>query len=174
MKFLKRFIQIVTGLLLIFFSIGLFLPEFSYQSSITVNRSAEDAFTVFTDTSKAKDWLPGFKGFETIKGEPTQVGSQWYLIVEHEGKTMKMIETLKEFEANKLYRFDLDNEVMVADVTITFTEQGQQTHIDATTLVKGKGLLWKSLLPLAKSSMAEQDQLAYNKLKKLIENSNTK
>ncbi|MEE4246509.1 MAG: SRPBCC family protein [Kangiellaceae bacterium] len=171
MKILLRIAQVITAIILVFFSIGLFVNEFSYQTETVVDASPEQSFQVFSDPTLTSQWLTGFIKFEPIKGQPYTVDSQWKLFIESNGEVMEMTETVTAIILNKQFSFILDNDVMLVDVDITFTAQGGQTLIVSNNKVNGKGLFWKSMLFLSKPFITAQNNVAYQKLAKLIEKS---
>ncbi|MCG8605812.1 SRPBCC family protein [bacterium] len=172
MKILKWLLGILAALAVVFFLIGVFVPSFSYETQIVVDRPVEHAFAVFTDESKMGDWMTGFKSIETISGNPNEVGSQYRVIIEENGEEMEMIETVTAFEKNKLFAFKLLNDLMYVDAEIKFSEEMGKTKITSSNQVEGRNILWKSMLPLFKSSLESRSQQVYENLKQLIEKTN--
>ena len=80
-----------------------------------------------------------------------------------------MTEEMTAFKEYEQFAFRLDNDVLNTDVDIRFTPNGTGTHIKASNTAKGKNMLWRSLFVLMKSSFAQNDQNAYNQLKKVVE-----
>jgi hypothetical protein len=131
MKILKWLLGILAVLAVAFFLIGVFIPTFTYETQIVVDRPTEHAFAVFADESKLADWMTGFKSIETISGYANEIGSQYRLIFEEEGEVMEMIETVTAFEQNKLFAVKLVNDLMYVDTEIEFTEEMGKTKIAA-------------------------------------------
>ena len=169
MRVIKIIVGIIAAAVVAFFLIGVFMPQFSYESRVLVNAPVEKSFQVFINPEKASEWITGFKRFEPIRGEPLQEGSKWKLIIEQGGETFEIIEELTEYRQNEKYAFDLTNDVMLAKVDIRFHAHGDQSEIVATTKVHGANPFWRSLLPLFKSTMSSHAQSDYEKLKRVIE-----
>ena len=95
MKKVLRFIVIgIFALAVLFFSLGLFIPTFSFDNVVEVNKPIEKTFAEFNDVSNMYKWIPGFQFIEPISGWPNEVGSKWKLVVKQEGKRMELIETM--------------------------------------------------------------------------------
>ena len=95
MKKVFRYIAIgIFALAIIFFSLGLFIPAFSFDNVVEVNRPVEKAFAEFNDVSNMYKWTPGFQFIEPISGWPNEVGSKWKLVVKEEEERIELIETI--------------------------------------------------------------------------------
>jgi len=169
MTFLKYALGLVAILSVVFLLIGALVPTFSYESRIIVDAPREHSFAVFSDETRMGDWLSHFKSIELVSGAPNEVGSEYRLVIVEKGEKMVMTETVKAFDENEFYAFELDNDVMLADVEIRFSGDETSTEIVATTKVNGKNFLWRSILPLFKSMMTQRAQHDYDKLKHVIE-----
>ncbi len=169
MKALKYSLGFLAFLALLFLLIGFIIPTFSYETSVEVASSREHAFTVFIDETRTADWLTGLRSIELISGSPREIGSKYRLVIVDRGEEMVMTEELTAFDENEFYAFKLDNDVMLADAEIRFAGDEAGTRIVSKTAVEGKGIFWRSLLPLFKSMMVKRSQEDYNKLKRVIE-----
>ena len=85
-RLISKVIGVVVVLFLIFLSIGLMFPSFSYTSKVEVHSTVEHSWEIFTDERYMKEWFPGFQRMEKISGEPLTVGSKWKLITKEDGK----------------------------------------------------------------------------------------
>ncbi|RMI19684.1 MAG: hypothetical protein D6681_02775 [Calditrichaeota bacterium] len=169
-KFLRYPLIVLAVLIVGFLLIGVFVPEFSYENRLVINAPVEKAFAVFIDTSYTRRWLSGFKRFEHIQGEPLQPGSKWRLIIEEQGEVFELTEEMTDYRENERFAFVLEADVLTSEVTIRFQPlDSTRCEMIATTRVRGKGMLWKSLLPLFKSGMQSHAQRDYEKLKGLME-----
>lgn len=169
MKILVRIVQVITALILIFFSIGMFIEEFEYRTETLVNADTSTAFKVFSNPDNASEWLPGFVRFENVKGEPMTEGSQWKMILAQNGEELEMLETVKTIKPNEQFSFLLEHDIMETDVDVFFEVRDGKTVIRSINKVRGNGLFWRSLLPLMKSMMQNQASESYEKLATLIE-----
>lgn len=173
MKKVLRFIVIgIFALAVLFFSLGLFIPTFSFDNVVEVNKPIEKTFAEFNDVSNMYKWIPGFQFIEPISGWPNEVGSKWKLVVKQEGKRMELIETMTACKENEVFAFNLSNEMMSNDIEIVFTSKGQRTLITAHNKVSGKNIFWKSLFVVSKSYFKNVQQKSYEKLKIVIEEKN--
>jgi Polyketide cyclase / dehydrase and lipid transport len=65
-----------------------------YSVSIDINAPLQEVVARFDDPEKMKEWMTGLVRFETIEGEPGQVGSKAKLVFKMGKRDMEMIETI--------------------------------------------------------------------------------
>jgi hypothetical protein len=171
-KFLKYLLLMLVALVVIFFSLGLFVPSFSYDNVIEVNKPADKAFYSFYNLGNMSKWIPGFQYIEPLSGFPDEVGSKLKMVLVQDGKKYIMIETMTAFKENEVFAFTLVNEVFTSDVEILFQGHGNTTTIIAHSKVKGKNIFWRALLLLSRPHIKSSQQQAYDKLKEVIETGN--
>lgn len=169
MKILKFVLGAVIGFAIVFFSVGIFAPSFTYENKVEVNAPVEKAWAIFTDESRMGDWLTGFQSIETISGNPGEVGCKYRVVFIENGEEMVMTEEVTAFQENEIFAFTLDADPLISDVEVKFTGDESKTEIIATNHVEGKNLLWKSTLRLMKFMIANRGQEQYDKLKEIIE-----
>lgn len=134
-----------------------------------VNAPLEKTFTLFNDTTKMKQWMPGFVSITNISGQPNTVGSKWKLVLEQDGQLFEMTETMTAFKQNEQFAFLLENEVLSNECTISFKPNDNQTEIISDNVVHGNNMLWKSAFFFFKDYFRETGQTTYDNLKKMIE-----
>ena len=78
---------------------------------------------------------------------------------------MVIMEEVTAFQENELFAFTLDAYPLISDVEVKFTGDESKTEITATNHVEGKNLLWKGMLRIMKSMLANRWQEQYDKLK---------
>ena len=170
MKILKYVLGFIAILVIAFFAMGIFIPEINYSTEVEVNKPLKEAWAVFQDDSKTADWVEGMKSIELIEGTEGEVGAKYKLVIEQDEEVMEMTETITALKAEKMLGLAFDSDVMNSDVAMHFTAKDENTTlIKADSDVRGKGIFWKSLLALSKSSMASHDAKMYGNLKTLIE-----
>jgi hypothetical protein len=98
MKYLKYLLGILLLLVILFFAIGMITPSVSYESEVTVNKSADEAWAVMSDESKMSQWISGFKRTEPVSGEPNTIGAVSKVYVEDNGEEIVMEETVTNFK----------------------------------------------------------------------------
>ena len=168
MKILKYAGIALVAILVLFLSVGLFIPRFEYSAGVLVNAAPEKCWTIMNDTTKMKKWIPGFVSFTLVNGEYLQAGST-YEIVLNQDKVYRMQETLKEVNPPQWAAFELHNEVMKSEYGFRLTVNASQTEIQAQYAVTGNNLIWRSILLLSKSYLQKNTQEQLNSLKAEIE-----
>lgn len=173
MKIVKKvlLVLVVAIILLaaVFFIIGILNPSYAYQTSVEVNKPRDQVWKLFTDESKAGEWLEGFKGFETVSGAPGKEGSVFRLTITKDGQDFIMTETMTTIRPPEHYAFTLENDVLSNVVDFRFAESGGKTTITSDENVTGKNLFWKSLFFWFRSTFKNGSQENLNNLKRYIE-----
>lgn len=176
MKYLRYLIFFFLVLGFLFFVMGFIKPTVKYGHEITVNKALQDAWAIQQDETKMKDWLKGFQSIELISGQKGKVGSKYKVVIKPEPDQPDFIMTetvvsVKEYDHMTL---SLDSEMMVFDQTTSFTENDGKTTIKTESVVKGKGIMMRSmfaLMDLFGGSFKKQEVENIENLKKVIESS---
>ena len=154
-----------------FLGVGLANPEFSYGTEVLVDAPVEKSFAVFRDPQTLGIWLSGFVSIEYLRGEPEQVGSFYRLTFEEDGRRTLVTEEITGLVENDSFSVTLDSPMMLADVSTRFSAQGRGTRITTASTVRGKGIFYRAMLYLMRTSMADRQRADLNRLQRLIETS---
>lgn len=170
---MKKFL-IIAGILIVglfagFFLIGVISPTVTYESEVLVNKPVTESWSVFTDSTRMGEWLEGYKDQEQISGESNSVGSKYKMTFLQNGEEIILTEEITAYEELERFNFILEADALSSEVAISFSEESGRTRIHATSLVKGKNPIYRSMFALMKGTFAEQDQTAYDNLKLAIE-----
>ena len=139
------------------------------STSITINESIEKVWDIFMDESKMKLWMSHLENFETIKGQPGKVGSQFKVKFNENGRETIFLEKVTAVKPNELYAFKMIHNALESDVEVRLTTKNGQTQLSQLVDMKAKKLSWKFLLPLMKGQMIKRQNQDLQKLKALIE-----
>lgn len=168
-KIAVYFLISILLLVIIFFSLGIFIPSFSYESRIIVNKPVEQAFTVFNSPFALSEWVPGLKNVKWISGRQNEVGSKWEMTIELNGEIYVTTEELTAFKANEFFAFTLNSDALSSNVEVRFINKGNSSEIISSSKAEGKNIFWKSLFVFSKSVFSKRDKVMYDQLKKIIE-----
>ena len=171
-KFLKYFLIAIILIVIVFFSLGFIFRQHEYTIITTVNAPVEETFAIFNDTSKIKEWLPGLKSMELIKGNMKEVGSKLKVVFFDHGKEIVMTETITAFKENELVTFNIANEFMKSKNEIRFLPKGNTTEITTQVSYRGAHIFQKSILALFSGSVKKSQEESYALLKQLVEKTN--
>lgn len=153
-----------------FYVIGLVKPTVTYETKITINRSSQQVWAVFSNEELMKEWMPGFIKVDSIKGKPLSAGSEFKLHVEESGQKFEMIERVINVVPNEVYEFELENGILRNHVKIKFVEtQAFTTEVTQYSEVQAQNWFMRSLFVFFKSQFKEQDETTLKALKKLVE-----
>ncbi len=173
MKIVKYIFLFIVLAILVVLGIGMLTEAVDYESEITVNKSAAEAWAVMSDESNISKWIEGYVKSELVSGTANTVGAVSNVYVNPGGEEMVMKETITESIPNKKMAMTFEMGPMDMDYEMTFTEQGDNTIIRSKSVTRGSGIMMKSMLLFMKGSMQEQENSNLNSLKKLIDE-NTK
>jgi len=168
MKILKIAAIIISVLIIGFLSVGLINPSFQFSSSVLVNTSPQNCWTIYHDTTRMKNWLPGFKSLKLTSGQYMQAGSEYELILKQD-EVYVMSERLKEIAEPATVTYELNNDVMRSEYTYSFTPEGEGSKIESTYQITGNNLFWKSMLFFTRSYIHSGTKEQLTLLKKEIE-----
>ena len=172
MKFLKYFLLFVLLMVGVMLLMGILGPEMKIKSSTQISNPPEDVYAALLDETIMKDWMSSFKRMELMEGEKHTVGARYKLIFEENEEVMEMYETVTAIEENKLYAFDFSNDVMTGNVTMSLVPVDGGTELNVLTTFRGRGVMFRALLPFFKGSMETNMENDYSKLKAIIESDN--
>lgn len=171
MKALKILAGIVMALIIGFCLVGILTDSVTTEYKMNVAKPLEVTYGVFMEDTLLDDWLSGFKSAELVSpGDANGVGSKYKMVFEEGGQLYEFEETITAIESNKLFAFELDSKFFTSQTEIKFEDlEGKWTTVTATTVTKGKGFVFKSMLPFMTASMEQREKEDYDKLKAIIE-----
>lgn len=169
MKILKYIGLFLLVLILAFFANGIFNPSVSYTCETKVNQSKETMWGIMNDSSKAAQWITGFKRTELLSGTAGTVGAVSNIYIDNQGQESVIKETMKEVVPNQKVAMLFEVGFMDMDYEMNLKESGGKTTVQSITTVRGNGIFAKSLIPLMKGGMIKQEQTNLDKLKALAE-----
>ena len=173
MKILKYIAIIIAVLIVGFLLLGLLKPEVSYDSEIVVNKPLAEAWAVTQDEAKMAEWLPGFQKVERVSGTPGTVGAVSDVYFVTDGEEMVIRETITKIVPNETIEMTFTSDFMDMDYKLNMEPMDGKTKITSNTTTVGNGILAKSMMALAGSSIKAQEETNLENLKKAIEQ-NTK
>lgn len=173
MKYLKWILILLLLLLLVFIGRGLLTPSISYESEITVDKPAAEAWAVMSDESKISLWLESIKKMEPVSGTPNTVGAKSKIYIEENGSEMVMEETITTYDPHDKIAMTFTMDFMDMDYEMHFDEKDGKTTIKSNSTVKGNGIIAKSMVAFMKGAMKSQEDENMTRLKKVIEENTT-
>jgi uncharacterized membrane protein len=162
---------VIVFIIVLFFSLGVIFRQHEYTISTTVNAPVEKTFAIFNDTSKIKEWLPGLRSMELIRGNLHEAGSKFRVIFDDDGKEISMTETITAFRQNELVSFNIANEFIKSKNEVRFVPRGDVTEVIARVSYRGTHIFQKSILALFSGMVKKQQEESYHLLKQLVEKS---
>ncbi len=169
MKAVKIILGIVTALVVVFFSTGLFVKETTYQVKVTINKPVSEVFTVFNDQEKMTVWLPEVKSIEPINIKPGIVGSEYKMTVDNNGQTVIMKEKVLAYVPNQKVTLFFDADDMLKTDDYNFSEANGVTTIVKDVSCKSDSYIMSCMFPYFKGFFKDIDQKYLNDFKTYIE-----
>jgi len=174
MKFLKYLLALVLILVLLFIAKGFLTPSINYESQITVNKPAKEAWEVMSDEENLPKWIKGFKSTELVSGTENTAGAVSKIYVSEGGQDMVMTETIKAVEEYENLEMEFSMDFMNMDYQISFEEKEPgKTVITSNTTTRGNGMMAKSIVSFMTGAMKKQEDENLMSLRKIIDE-NTK
>lgn len=172
MKIVKILLWIVGVFVLLFAAFvgnGMINHTIEYDNEVTVDKSVIETWLVMGDTSKMKDWLPGFKKTEHVSGIPQTVGAVSNIYVEENGQEGVIKETITKVVPLQSLGMDFDSDFMKMEYEVSTEVVEGKTVIKSHSVVRGTNLIFKGLFALMPSELEKQEQTNLENLKKVIE-----
>lgn len=152
-----------------FCSLGLLNPQFSLRTEVLVEAPVQRSFAVFRDLRRLDVWLSGFVDIQYLRGEPDGVGGVYRLTMEDGGRRTFITEEITSLVENEAYSASLESPMMVAETTTVFAAASGGTRITTESVIRGKGIFYRSLLYLMRTQLAERQDTDFDQLRRLIE-----
>lgn len=157
-KALRYVAMVVLALLLIFLSLGLFVPEVDYQTEALVDQPLSTTFALYADKDNIKKYIPEVQVIEAITETPQVVGSKYRMVILNNGETTEMVETATVYEPNVKIGLHFDAGMMQKDDLYTFIAEGDKTKILGEHTARGNSYYARCVFALFKKLFTEIDQ----------------
>ena len=168
-KIVKYFLIALLLPIGVFFSLAFFLPSIQYESKITVNKPVDLSFKVFSSPFSLSAWIPGLKNVRWISGKQNVLGSKWEMTIEEGDNEYVVTEELITYKENELFVIRMENEDIINNVEVRFTNKGNESEICSSNHSTAKNFFQKPFFLFFKSSLKKRDEEMYKRLKRLIE-----
>ncbi len=107
-----------------------------------------------------------------ISETPDKVGTKIKMVVDSDGKTIEITETVTQYKANEMVELYFEAGEMLKTDNYSFTSDGKQTTILAKHTCEGSNLFYKSMFSFFKSMFKKIDQDYLNNFKAFAEKTN--
>ena len=140
-----------------------------FKNDITITRPVSEVFAAFNDLDRLPQWLTGLARVETISGTPGEAGYEANYIFEERGKEVPFHEVVTHMHQNESFTYVIQNHLLTMENTTRLEAQGDHTHVQTISQVKGKSFMIRLMMPLIKGSMRKRAQGDYEKFKAMLE-----
>ncbi len=169
MKILKYFLGLLLMVWLAFLTFGYILPTAEYQAEVRVGRPVADVFSFVKEPRHWPEWLGGVVKVQPLPERGVQAGDQFTVEVEDRGNRMTLRETIVEVQPNRRFVYRLEAPRIQGEVEMSFYPEGDATRILMKGSFRGKGLVWRSVVPFMKNPLEKQANKDLQKLKEILE-----
>jgi uncharacterized protein YndB with AHSA1/START domain len=170
MKAIKVILIIFAVLFAAYFALGVFKPSVDYGATVEVTKTPEEAWSVYTDSSLMREWVPAILSMKQISGGDEMVGSKFEIRMDHEGEIMTIVEEVTAYEEYQRMAMIFTNEVLTTDNEVTFTaKEDGGTIISSKATAIGANFFWKSMFAIMGDGFADQEMIHMKALATLIE-----
>ncbi len=152
---------------------GLLTPTITHKFSVQINRPVIPVFTKLASVNDMPQWIRGLdrvepKGFHILPGLPT--GS--YDLFYSKGTLRREFQLdILNVDPLSSVKVRMSNDLMEIDCTARFSADRGSTILKLEAVAKGKGVLARMMLPLAKWRLESETEENIHRLKTILENS---
>lgn len=173
MKKILLYAALVVGIPILvalgFMGFAMTVDEFSYTTSVEIDRPVADVWELLQDEEQLPDWLDSLQTIELVEGEALKPGSVWKLHFDMDGQAFDMTETVTDCRPPNLYAFDVDNEYFTGHTEIRIDERAGGSVIATTNSVAAKKALFRAVFYIQRGMIAEHAEASYLALRDLLE-----
>lgn len=169
MRLINALIALALAAALGFIVLGMVTQEFEYSNEVYISAPVDETYAVYRNPERLGSWLDGFVNSQYLRGEPEAVGAVYRLTFEEGGETVIFTEEITGMIENELVSVTLENSLLTLDVSTRFENEGDGTRIRTSNTVRPKGLFYRGLLRLRRSTMQNRQASDYERLRELIE-----
>jgi len=168
-KVIFYLLGIVVLLVVVFLSIGFFVPVIEYTTTVEINKPRDVTWTVLRER---KDWIYGFKSFEQVSGVPNEVGSRTRVTVVRDGVESTFDGELKNIRPPEMVESELSNNMLVHDAVVRLTDEGEKTLLVSNEKITGTNPFFRSMFVLFKGRITSISAKNFEGLKQTVESTN--
>jgi len=165
-KVIFYLLGIVVLLVVVFLSIGFFVPVIEYTTTVEINKPRDVTWTVLR---KRKDWIYGFKSFEQVSGVSNEVGSRTRVTVVRDGVESTFDAELKDIKPPEMVESELSNNMLVHDAIVRLTDEGGKTRLISNEKITGRNPFYRSMFVLFKGRITSISAKNFDGLKQVVE-----
>ena len=165
-KVIFYLLGIVVLLVVVFLSIGFFVPVIEYTTTVEINKPRDVTWAVLR---KRKDWIYGFKSFEQVSGVPNEVGSRTRVTVVRDGVESTFDGELKNIRPPEMVESELSNNMLVHDAVVQLTDEGEKTLLISNEKITGRNPFYRSMFVLFKGRITSISAKNFDGLKQVVE-----
>jgi hypothetical protein len=169
MKILKYFLGLLAAMILAFIVFGYIMPVADYRVEESIALPVEPVFDYVRDISRWTEWQEGVVQVEPLSDDSLRVGSQYRLVVNDGEYQVELKLTVLGIRPHRIIRYRLESDRLVGDVEMNFQESGNATVVRWEGEFRGKGLIWRSVVPFMRRALTRQAQQDLEMLKHKLE-----
>lgn len=169
MKFLAWVGLFLSASIFSIIAFGYFSNSLDHHAQEEVDAPADFCWSYFTKVHRMDEWIEGFKKIEIIQGLPNKPGSTFRVTLERDGVDNILIQTVIEFEKDKIFAFDMENDEIYGHTEISFDRSNDKTIIKYRQILQGKNAIYHVGLKYNESNLVRQQNEDLHRLRKLIE-----
>lgn len=136
---------------------------------VYIDAPMEAVFDYLVKPELSKKWLDGMKEITLIEGSEMQPGSKYRIVFEENGREIPMTETIVRYVENERFTFDLETDMVSANVDIFLYPEGGQTRVTEVNTYRGNSFMARAMTGMFKRSQKLRQQAMYDKLKTVVE-----
>ena len=138
------------------------------ETSVTIDRPAEEVFSVLSDLERQPDWVSSIQESEITSGGPVREGTTFRQVVKALGRRMETEATVTEYDPPRAFAFEGGAGPMRMTFRFTVSPEGTGSRIDQVVEGETKGF-FKLADSIAARTMKKQFEADLATLKAVLE-----
>lgn len=140
---------------------------FTYE--IEVEKPLAEVYAAFNDQDNMPRWITGLQRTELISGEPGKPGAKTRQVYLERGRTIELIETIREHVPGERFVGTIEGEGMSCDLQVEFVDKGASTVVRMRSKFQPQKLAMRFMLPLFKGQIRKRQEGDLKRFGELVE-----
>lgn len=156
MKTILRIIQIITAILLLFLSIGMFVPEFSFITKFSIDNAQTKIREKLEQPESIVAWATGYQAAKLEENHEIKQKSENVVVpLKSEDNELITISNIEWLSENQLF-IVLSAQRFEVEATVLLQPNNNPIELQFEHRIVPHGVFWKSVLLLQKSSIQQR------------------
>ncbi len=135
----------------------------AFELHAQIPATPEQVFSVLSDLSQAREWMPAIQKIERLDDRPFGIGTAWKETRLAGKRTMESTVRVVAYEPGSRLGLRVESDAMEGDMAFALKPTGPGTEIHYSAQMKGRGMM-RLMTGTINRMMAEQDATLLERL----------